>query len=384
MIRDFDLTRTYGDPYNTEGRSLADTAQKHKVHHLPYLALAALLFGVFRGLYGLVGLPTDLALYSVNAAIVCLNLVLLAALLRRRGPAWQPRLPFLVLYAFALGTWIFASVPESWPFAGTLVLLFFLLLSAPSPSLVGLAALAGLFMVNNLMLGSLTGLLMLREWRESGFGLRGLATSFRHPAIALGVWLVVLTLLSVADPAFRPDHFLAFTAWFKSFIGVTLPPWDPYVWQSALSNLFVNSVVSSQPDPAVPQEALLSTLRGGLLGVVATLAWVAAAGLALYGAARVAWGLRRDSGSLLRAATDPAFEPLVYCGVMALVTVLLHFPSGFLYSAVVLPLVVATLHRFLDLRRRSHALVLGLAVLLVVVNNALQVAEFRSALAGLS
>src|SRR5687768_9596066 len=46
LITDFSLTRTYGDPYAERGRSVADVAQKHKVHHLPYVVIASILFWV--------------------------------------------------------------------------------------------------------------------------------------------------------------------------------------------------------------------------------------------------------------------------------------------------------------------------------------------------
>jgi len=398
VIEDFGLGTTYGDPYRTEGRSVADVAQKHKIHHVPYLAIAAGLYAGLSSAYDVLGLEPRDALYAINALIACLNLLLLATLMRGRNPNGNPLWPFLALYAFALSTWVFASVPEHWPFSATLVLTFLLALQRSWLPPLGLAALVGLAMVDNIMLGFLVAFIALEDLRQRGLG-RAVVGFGVYVAAAVATWAVVLSALSVFDPMFRPDHFLEYTFWFKEYTARDLPPWDPYVWKSAISNLFVTSVASNQPDPAVPQVSTLYTLQGSLLGLAAIAAWVALLLLAVWRA--VQWlrgGAAGEGGAEARRPApearapsvlsrglsllaEPRLRPAVFCLMMTAITGLLYYTSGFLYSTLVVPVLALGLASFLDLRRRPDRVLLYLMLALLIVNNTDQVLAFRAALA---
>ena len=157
-----------------------------------------------------------------------------------------------------------------------------------------------------------------------------------------------------------------------------LPRTDPYVWMSAGSNLFVNSVVSLQPDPAVPQEALKATLTGSPLGAAATVAWAALALAAAAGLVRALW---RHPRAVLR---DPALDAGAWCAAMLGVTVALFYASGFLYSTVVLPAMAVLLCRHLDLRSGWRRALLWGTLALMLACNTFQVVQFRQALRALS
>jgi hypothetical protein len=385
VISDFSFTKTYGDPYRIEGRSTADVAQKHKVHHLPYIAVAAGIFEVLRPIYEVLGFAGRFALYAVNALIVCVNLVLLRMLLVRHNPAGNAVLPFLVFYAFALSTWVFASVPESWPFSATLVLAFFLALRSGRISDAKLAMLVGVLMLNNVMLGVLVNLIALRRAHLTGqLTWRTPALVALFSALAIGTWAVLITALSPVEPMLRPDHFIQYTLWFREFTARSLPLWDPYVWKSALSNLYITSIVSYQPDPHIPQEALLLTLRHSLLGLASTAALAALAVLVAVriGQQLIAW--RRQGLSDAAVITHPDLWPAAFCALMGAVTGLLYYSSGFLYSTLVVPLIAVTLCRYLDLSRRADAVSLYASLGLVLLTNAGQVVLFGRQLASLS
>jgi hypothetical protein len=384
LLRDFSLSRKYGNEYASVGRTLGDNAQKHKIHHVAYAAVGGTAYRLARPVYRALGIPAERALYAVNALVTCANLLLVALLLRRFNPHRNPTLPFLVLYATALSTWVFGSVPESWPFSGTLVLGFLLLLGGRPlrPTLLG--GVLGLILLNNIFLVVLLvplGAALLRAGHR-GLGLLGRAAS--AGAAMLATWAVALSALSLLDDSLRPDHFVRFTLWFRQFAGNHfLPPYAPFVWESAGTNLFVNSVVSNQGDPAVPQEALLATLTTSVLGAVAVLLFVAVLAVAAVGLVRETAGTARRAG-WGEALREPALDLPLWCLTMLLLTVLVFYPSGFLYSTVVVPALVVALCRYLDLRVRYQWILLHAALLLIVVNNLSQVLRFRHALLALS
>ena len=374
LLRDFSLRRTYGNPYQAHNRSLGDNAQKHKIHHLLYAMVGGPLDAALRS----VGFAPDRALYSVNALIGCLNLLLLALLLRRVDQFGSPVLPFLLLYAAALSTWVITSVPESWPFSGTLVLLYLLLLDRrPRAAVAG--AVLGVFMLNNIYLTVLVVLVPVGFWRAGLPLRRALAAGVRAGVVALGVWALCLTALSFFDPSLRPDEFIRFTLWFKRFTQENLPPWALYPWKSAFTNLFISSIVSNQPDPAIPQDALLVTLRQSRLGLAATALYVALAAVALVGAVRRLGG-GRVAVRLAAAVRDSGSELWIWCVAMLVWTVVVFYQSGFLYSTVVTPCIVALLYRNLDLRARAPRLLFYTFLAVMLVNNTLQVLAFRAAL----
>ena len=374
LLRDFSLRRVYGNPYHAHNRSLGDNAQKHKIHHVLYAMVGGTVVAALRT----AGVPPTRALFAVNALVGCLNLLLLALLLRRVGQFGNPVHPFLLLYATALSTWVFCSVPESWPFSGTLVLLYLLLLERrPRASVAGAAL--GVIMLNNIYLSALAVLVPVGFWRQGLPLRRVLLAGLRAGVVALAVWALCLTALSAFDPSLRPDEFIRYTLWFKHYTQPNLPPWAVYPWKSASTNLFVTSIVSNQPDPEIPQEALLTTVRHSRLGLAATALYLAVAALALFGALRRSRG-GRIGVRLAAAVRERGSELWIWCATMLVWTVVVFFQSGFLYSTVVTPCIVALLYRHLDLRGLAPRLLFYAFLAVMLVNNTLQVLAFGAAL----
>lgn len=383
IVRDFSLTHRFGNEYARAPRTVGDNAQKHKIHHVVYGVVGNGVYRVLRPVYRLAGLSEHRAVYSVNAVIAVLNLVLLSFLLRRHNPAGNGAFPFLLLYAGALSTWCFSSVPESWPFSGTLVLAYLLLLGRRPFRPLTLAVVLGVIMLNNVYLAALGLLLALWIARTE----TRLGAVVGKTALAAGVslasWLAGLTLVSFFDGSFRPDRFVHFTLWFKQFTDPTLPITSPYVWESAVSNLFVTSVVSNQPDPSVPQEALLSTLRGSPLGTAAVAAYLLLAAVAVVHLVRSVRATAR-SGGWRGVLQDASLDLPAWCVIMLAVTVVIFYMSGFLYSTVVVPILAVFLCRYLDLRVTWQRALLYGTLALLVANNVSQVLVFRDALQLLS
>ena len=265
----------------------------------------------------------------------------------------------------------------------TLTLGFLLLWFTRRPHYLAMAAYIGLAMVNNLLLASLGVFLFLRRLRERpGRPLVAVGEAALALVVIGAVWAAVLTSLSVFDASLRPDHFIAYTFWFKEFTGAGLPLYDPYVWESALTNLFINPVTSHQPDPVVPQEALLTTIRDSRLGLLAVLAYLALMGTALWNAWRRTRAARAQASSWLDAClADEGLHLALYCAVFAGLVVVMFFGGGFLYSCVTVPILVLLAARYLDPARRAEWWLLYGALAVITINNVLQIGEFRAALA---
>lgn len=380
LVENFGLSRKMGDEYNAVNRGIGDNAQKHKIHHVLYAITARPVYLALRTLARMAGGTGERAIYSVNAVFTCVNIVLLVLVLSGMNPQRNPVFPFVALYAFSLSTWLYASVPESWPFSGGLVLMFLLVLQRNLLRPLPAAVLIGVIMLNNVALGSLLVLLWLRLLRNRRPWHLMVAEAAFLGLVALTTWLAGLTLLGLFDPSLAPANFIRYTLWFRQFVAAGLSPFSSYVWKSVLTNLFVNSVASHQADPSIPQEALKYTLQQSALGTVAVLSVVAFYGLT---AVRLVDSVRqrvRSLGWWTALADDPALWPSAFAGVMVAVTIALYYGSGFLYSTTVLPLVMLTAARFLDWRRMTDRVAVWGMLVLVVVNNASQVLIFRHAL----
>jgi hypothetical protein len=379
LYREFELDTPIGNPFNLDGRSLADVAQKHKLHHVVSAAAGHGIYVAAAPVYRLLGMPDGWAVYLPGALVGALNIVLLALLLRGDNPHGNSVVPFVVLYGVSLSPWLYAAVPDSWPLTTALFLGFLVLARNERIPMFSLAALLGLFMLNNMAIAALVGVLWLREWRSAPVGVRLLARSAGALVVVLATWLAGLTGLSFFDPGFRPDHYWAFSRWFRDYMGATLPLTDPYVWKSVISNLLVNGVTTNQPDPNMPQEAMMATLRSSRLGAAAI---VALAGLLLAATIRLvryALAAAREAG-LRTALTDPAVFPALWCLVMIVVTVAIYYGGGFTYAALTTPMLAALLCRHLDLRRPVERVLVWAAVAVIVINNLDQVRQFRAAL----
>lgn len=385
LWRNFRFDRPVGNPYAVEGRTQNDVAEKHRLHHPVGAAAGYGLTQAFTPIYRWLGLAEREAPFAVSALWGALNIVLLGLLLRRWNAAGNPVWPFLVLYGVSLSSWLYAAVPDSWALTTGLLLVYLLLVASPRVPPIVAAIGLGVFMLNNMTLGAAILFLWLAGWQETP----RLTAFLRRAALLTGAtiasWVASLTLLSLIDPGYRLDRLMAYSAWFRRFIGASLPPWDPYVWKSMLTNLFVTSMVSNQPNPNMPQEALLYTLQGSWLGRIAVagvLVLFAAAAFRAVAARRES--LERGGGrSAAETLRYPAMAPLSFCLVMVGVTYALYYPSGFTYAAMVLPMLMLLLHRFLDLRRPADRVIVLAAITLVVVNNVVQILRFRATLAGL-
>lgn len=383
LWRGFRFDRPVGNPYALETRTLDDVAEKHRIHHVLSAATGHVLAGAFSRLYSWLGIPRRQAPFAVNAFWGGLNILLLGFLLRRWNPPTNPVWPFLVLYGVSMSPWLYSAMPDSWPLTTCLLLTFLHLTLTPRiPAAVAAMALGG-FMLNNMALGTAILFLWLVRSHENpgwrGFVLRATLLG----GITVATWVGSLTLLSLADPSYRLDRFLAYSAWFREFMGATLPPWDPYVWKSILTNLFVSSFVSNQSDPNMPQEAVLYTLRGSWLGRAAVAAVVALFAVTGYQVWRAMRAWREQGRSVAELAVEPALTPLWFCGAMVAVTYALYYAGGFTYSTLVVPMIATLQHRFLDLGRPADRWIMWVGLAIIVVNNVAQIAAFRSTLAAL-
>ena len=379
LLKNFRIDKQIGNPWKVQHRSTADTAQKHKVHHVVYAAVGHAGYEMLAPVYDFLGWGRNRAVFGVNAIIAGINIILLAMLLRRNNPNSNTVLPFVLFYCIALSTWIYSSVPESWPFSATLVLLFFLLLEKRPLRPMYLGVTIGLIMLNNVYLAALLILLVFAIARDAcnfTYFLRDIVIAGGTAAFA---WLGGLTVLSCFDVAFRPDEFVRYTLWFKQFVYLGLPRTDPYVWKAAITNLFINSFVSNQPDPKLPMEALQITLSTSVMGTVATIAYVAVVCVAFWGFIRsFSDGLRlKGARSLL---DDPSVLPILWCVCMLAVTVMLYYASGFLYSTIVVPILIVLFCRHLDLKIFWQRLLFYTTLIVIMSNNIDQIVKFRDAL----
>lgn len=386
LFENFQLSRVYGDPYThtSEGRSIGDNAQKHKVHHILYVVVAAGIHAVLDAVYGWLGLSWLRAVYSVNAVVVCVNLGLIYFLLPHFNPRHNPRFPFVVFYAFALSTWVFGSIPDSWPFTGTLILLFLLAFYKTSPHYLVLAALIGLFMLGNLILAFLLVFVLIKLLRQHADWVAVIARSLAAALVTLATWLSLLSGISLFDPHFRPDHYFKLTFWYKEFVSLDLTFLSPYVWKSVLSNLFITSIVSNQPDPFVPQEAMLVTIRTSFLGLVAAGAYVALLCLLGIATVRELRPVVASRGARYVLVEERGVHLLVCCALMVWITIFLYYASGFIYSTTIVGLIAMILCRFLDLSKPLHKALLYGALAVLIANNTAQVLRFREALAAMA
>jgi len=384
LISDFSLSKTYGDPYRLEGRRLEDVAQKHKIHHIFYVVVASMLYKVFSVLYMLLGLPSKQALYAINAALGCVNICLLYQLLKKIDVGKKYKAVFIVLYAFSLSSWIFHSVPESWPFSATLVLLFLVLHFNLRVNMFALAAYVGFAMLNNVFLGTLCFFLIIGAWVHSNTLKLFIGKSLAGIATAIFVWLALMTLLSVFDAGFRPDHYFQYTLWFKSHIAPPIRILDTYYWKAALTQLYFTSIFSNQSNPNVPQESLLYTLQQSRLGMAALASYMCLLLALGWSGIRHVVAQLGERGKFDNLLATAYFPMALYAFAWLFLTVMMDTLGGFLYSTIVTPLIVAALYRFTDWQRRTHKILWTTTLLLVLVNNIQQIMIFRDSLLAMS
>jgi hypothetical protein len=382
LLKNFQFDEQLGNPWNTQNRSVADAAQKHKIHHVIYAAFGHAIYKVLGNFYELLGVGRERAVYGVNAIIAGINIYILALLLRRNNPHGNPTFPFILFYCLALSTWIYSSIPESWPFTATLVLCFLLLLHGRPVRPLLLGGVLGLIMLNNVLLAALSSLVIFVVASENLNISVALRKILGTGLVALVVWLGGLTLLSLFDTGFRPDNFVRYTLWFKQFTNPSLPLTDPYVWKSAGTNLFINSIVSNQPDASMPQEALQATLRSSMLGTLAIVTYLALVCVAMFSFIRTTAAAVRNGG-ILGLTNAPSIMFALWGSVMLAVTVVLYYPSGFLYSTTVVPVISILFCRHINLRIPWQRVLLLATITVALANNVEQIIKFRHVLSAM-
>lgn len=217
LLTQWQLGRVYGDASNHVDRSVGDQAEEHKIKHvlLP-LAFSPLVDGI-----ELVGVSPFVAAKLVGAFSGALVVFLCGFLLMRNGADPQTVLFSAITVGVAPGLWLYSSLPESWTFSGAL-LLCALSVQLLWPARAGtLGVFVGIAMLNNLLFGLLAVLPFLRKIRLSGELRAATGGAVKCGLFALATWAVALTLLSLSDPALRPDRVLAFHAHFTFDV---LPP----------------------------------------------------------------------------------------------------------------------------------------------------------------
>ena len=384
LIQDFQIQKKYGDPYRLDGRDNFDIAQKHKIHHILYVAAGNLIHTGLVFIYGVLGISGHQAVYSVNALLGCINIFLLYRLLNQVDPKKKYKPVFLIFYAFCLSSWISFSVPDSWTFSTTLMLFFLILHLKKGFHVNTLAGFVGIAMMNNVVLGSLCFFPMTRIWVEVHSPWKFLARCIIVIVIAIATWLTGMTILSVFDGDFRPDHYFQYTTWYKSHIAPPIRLFDTYYWKAALTQLYVTSIVSNQSIPNVPQESLLYTIQQSRLGLAATLVYIALSATIGWRGAIHMLGRLKESGGLRKLLKTVYFPALLYMLAWLFLTMIMDTEGAFLYSVMVTPMLVIFLYRFTDWQYRSHIVLWAATIASVLINNAHQIMTFRSTLAAMT
>jgi hypothetical protein len=377
LIQDLDLRRTYGDEWNFEGRAWGDRLQKHKLHHILYHLVGHTTYSTLRTLR----VPHALALHAVPALLGAVNLVLLWFILGRLYPASRARPVYLLLAGFALSPWIFASVTCSWVFSATLILGFLALWlktdrrPVPAALYVSVAMLSNPSLITLHVFTALQTFARRRSWAHFGAVVGGAVT------VSITVWLGQLLVLSLFDADFAPANMIAFGEFFREQIQPAIPVLSAYYLKSVTTNQFINSIVSHQPDPTVPQDALLLTLRYSVFGSIVTILYLGMLATAVVGLMRE-WRPRlRGSGQPLRAlAADDLTGIGVYAVVLLAVNLYVCAYAGFLYSSVMVGLIVTFLFRYIEPLPRGARWFAYVTTALIVLNNWLQIQLFRAAL----
>ena len=382
LVKSFAFDSIYGDATREIGRGIDDIIQAHKVKHLLYAVVGN---GIYRALGPLtaLGLTEAARLRAINALLSALNVALFAALLRALGVPLKLGAPLILLFAFSASPWIVGAVPESWTLSATVVLATLVLTFAGgSPWLVG--AVIGLGMLNNFLLAGLALPFCVEALRLRP-GPLGLLRRVGAQALAVALTgTLTLALASWGDPALRPDRYFATLRWFRvrneqllrsrgETGAVTLS-----VARLAAQNALVASVVVDQDDIDVPVNAVEATARQSVQGLAGTVAWLT---LALGGLLALAYRLGRGDApdTMWRAAALSS-----YAGLQVFATFLIFWPSEFLYSVPVVPVLLALVGlALMTLRFRVVVPAAWVATGLIVLANADQVSRIRRGLAEL-
>lgn len=381
LMKDFHLSKIYGNEYNTTNRNLGDIAQKHKIHHFLYVSSGSLLYKLFLNLYRLFGVNDEnYALYSINAFITCCNILLLNALLNIIKPNNNKKFVFLVLYAFSLSTWIYASILDSWPFTTMLILIFFILLFKYRCNTVFMSILVGMFMLSNVILGSLATILIISSYANyknfNSFFVKSVLAIF----LAISTWAFSMFILSIYDNSMMPINYFKYTLWFNNFISYKRHFYDLYVLKVVISNLFINSILSNQPNPIVPQEALRYTFETSNFGLIATVVYLLFIGKMFINMFDNSKAIVCDKVRLKILLGEIHVNLLIYGFALALLPLLWFPPASFLYSLTFVPYLIMACYNYFNYNKLLDTVLLYGATIMVVTNNLFQIVKFREVL----
>ena len=372
--------------FDTPGETQLPKRELRKVvHHVAYFPVAE---GLTRTLMLLAtplgGLSPLGAIYAVNGVLTALNVVLFTLLLQRSGAGAS--LVFVLLYACALSTWVYAAVPDTWVLSGTLVLLTLLAASAwpHRPGLVsaGVALGVGLFMLNAFTLACLTLVLVPRLARASTTLPELILRAVGACLLSFLGWTVALHVLGRSQPAFAPLGFANDTLEFRSgFVG-DFGPLSPLRWGFSFVQMFILSVIANQDRLNFSGLTIVRTAVNVPFGTMGVLLYLGV--LAVLG-----WRLAGDVLHAVRRGCTRAFLSqehvgwALFVGAWYVVGTVSSYADVILYSPAVLPVFVLLMARYVGTATPAMRALSWGAAALVAINSVEQILRFRALLAAL-
>ncbi len=114
--------------------------------------------------------------------------------------------------------------------------------------------------------------------------------------------------------------------------------------------------------------------------MVATLLYVALLAVLGFRALRAVRDSVQQGGGLRGILANDSLDLLAYSVLWIFITASLHYAGAFLYAVLVTPLMLISISRFIDLRRRASRMLFYSALAAIVVVNIDQIRQFREAL----
>jgi len=367
---------------DSRSEALQRSELRKVVHHVAYFPVAEGVSWTLRLLaapFG--GLSPRGAIFAVNGVLTALSIVLFTGLLRRFGAGGS--FAFVVLYACALATWVYAAVPDTWVLSGTLVLLTLVMAAVgsrrPALASIGVALGVGLFMLNAFTLVCLVLVLVPRAaresatlpglvWRAAGLGL-----------LAVLVWAAALSTLALTQPAFALPRFVSDTLAFRSGFEGGLGVWSPLRWGFTFVHMFVLSVIANQDQLNFSGATLLRTVRHVPFGTLGVLVHLVALAIVSVGLVREAV----EAGSVRAFLSRDHVGWALFAGAFYAVGTVGLYADVLVYSPAVLPVLVLLVARYVGTATPPMRVLAWVLAALVVINSVEQVLRFRVLLATL-
>lgn len=341
--------------------------RRKAVHHYSYMVLG----GLFVSIAGLLSAASALpAIWSISPVLGALNFLLAYTLLSREsGRALA--LPGALAMALLPSIWIYSSIAETWILANTGVLLFLLMRRWRTP-LWAIAIITAVFALNNFLL---LALVLLLDRPEDPFLQR-----FQRMAMlgvsALLAWLLLLWGLGTWVAAdFAPLEFLQVTAGFKEGMPENLGIAHPGRWIYSGFNGWLLPFVLNQSQVNFSYMAWFDSARNlplGTLAVACQLGLLASIGRMLW----TQWYPARDG-------SPPRWQrvagPVIFLALMYVLETLALYYETFLYSPMIVSVVMWYALKSLHGYRRASAMTWLVAIILIA-NATQQLWVYRSLL----